>query len=72
MLVWLARDAPFGHSTVEAVLTTNPLAASLSVIDMPGFTEYNLVPGNWWFLGYASAFCLVVLIAQTRRLTRPL
>jgi hypothetical protein len=71
MLVWLGRDAPFGHSTVQTVLTVNPLAAALSVIEMPGFTQYNLVPANWWFLGYASAFCLVVLILQTWRLTRP-
>jgi hypothetical protein len=71
MLVWLGRDAPFGHSTVEAALITNPLAAALSVIEMPGFTEYDLVPGNWWLLGYASAFCLAVLAVQTWRLTRP-
>jgi ABC-type transport system involved in multi-copper enzyme maturation permease subunit len=71
MLVWLGRDAPFGHSTVETVLTLNPLAAALSVIEMPGFTQYNLVPANWWFLGCASAFCLVVLIVETWRLTRP-
>lgn len=72
MLVWLGRDAPFGHATVEAVLVTNPLAAALSVIEMPGFTQYRLVPGNWWFLGYASAFCLVVLVVRTQRLTKPL
>lgn len=72
MLIWIARDAPFGYSTVETVLTVNPLATALSLIEMPGFTQYNLVPGNWWFLGYGSAFCLVVLIFQTWRLTRPL
>jgi ABC-type transport system involved in multi-copper enzyme maturation permease subunit len=71
MLVWLARDAPFGHSTVETVLTANPLAAALSVIEMPGFTQYNLVPANWWLMGYASAACLVVLLVATWRLTRP-
>ncbi len=71
MLVWLGRDAPFGHAFVETVLMINPLAAALSVIEMPGFTQYNLVPANWWFLGYASAFCLVVLVLQTWRLTRP-
>ncbi|MFH1920340.1 MAG: ABC transporter permease subunit [Planctomycetota bacterium] len=72
MLVWLAREAPFGHATVEAALLINPLAAALSVIEMPGFTQYNLVPGNWWFLGCASAFCLIVLIVETWRLARPL
>lgn len=72
MLVWLAREAPFGRATVEAALRINPLAAALSVIEMPGFTQYNLVPANWWFLGYASAFCLVVLLVRTWRLARPL
>jgi ABC-type transport system involved in multi-copper enzyme maturation permease subunit len=71
MLVWLGRDAPFGHSLVEAVLTINPLATALATIDTPGFTQYNLVPANWWFLGYASAFCLGALVVQTWRLTRP-
>jgi hypothetical protein len=71
MLVWLGRDAPFGHATVQTVLVANPLAAALSVMEMPGFTPYNLVPANWWFLGYASGFCLVVLVLQTWRLTRP-
>lgn len=72
MLVWLARGAPFGHSTVEAVLTTNPLATALSAMEMPGFIEYNLVPANWWFVGYTSAFCLAVLVLRTWRLARPL
>jgi ABC-type transport system involved in multi-copper enzyme maturation permease subunit len=71
MLVWLGRDAPFGHVTVQSVLLVNPLAAALSVIETPGFTQYNLVPGNWWFCGYASAFCLMVLVFQACRLARP-
>ncbi len=71
MLVWLGRDAPFGHVTVQSVLLANPLAAALSVIETPGFTQYNLVPGNWWFCGYASGFCLMVLVFQTWRLARP-
>ncbi len=71
MLVWLARGAPFGHATVQAVLAFNPLAAALSVIRTPGFTQYELVPVNWQFLGCASAFCLLGLAVQTWRLTRP-
>ncbi len=71
MLVWLGRDAPFGHSVVEAVLTFNPLAAALAIIGTPGFTQYDLLPGNWWFLAYGSIFCLAVLVLQTWRLTRP-
>lgn len=72
MLVWLARDAPFGHSTVQAALATNPLAAALSVMEMPGFAQYNLVPANWWFQGYVSVFCLAALVLRTWRLARPL
>jgi len=71
MLVWLGRDAPFGHAAVETALKTNPLATALSVIETPGFTDYELVPANWWFMGWASALCLLILLVQTWRLTRP-
>jgi hypothetical protein len=71
MLIWLGRGAPFGHSTVEAALTVNPMAAALSVIRTPGFEEYDLIPANWWFLGITSAVALAVLALQTWRLTRP-
>lgn len=71
LLVWLGRDAPFGHATVEAALMINPIAAALSVIRLAGFRDYSLIPGNWWFLGIASVICLVILIAQTHRISRP-
>jgi ABC-type transport system involved in multi-copper enzyme maturation permease subunit len=72
MLVWLGRDFPFSHSTVEAALIANPMAAAFSAIEIGGFQKYDLLPGNWWFLGIASAAMLAVLVAQTWRLTRPL
>ena len=71
MLFWFGRDAPFGHSTVEAALTVNPIAAALSVIRMPGFQNYSLIPANWWFLGVSSVISLFVLLAQTYRISRP-
>lgn len=71
LLVWLGRDAPFGHDTVERALLINPVAAALSVIRLQGFTDYNLIPGNWWFLGITSAICAVILLAQTHRISRP-
>ncbi|MCA9077372.1 MAG: ABC transporter permease [Planctomycetaceae bacterium] len=71
LLFWLGRGAPFGHRTVEAALIVNPIAAGFSVIRVPGFTEYDLVPGNWWFLGGASIVCLLLLIWQTHRVSRP-
>ena len=71
LLIWLGRDAPFGHDTVEAALTINPIAAALSVIRMPGFQDYVLIPGNWWFLGVTSVVSLSVLLIQTYRISRP-
>ncbi|MCX7422316.1 MAG: ABC transporter permease [Planctomycetia bacterium] len=71
LLVWLGRDAPFGHDTVERALLINPVAAALSVIRSTGFRDYQLIPGNWWFLGIGSVVCLLVLIGQTRRISRP-
>jgi ABC-type transport system involved in multi-copper enzyme maturation permease subunit len=71
LLIWLGRDAPFGHSTVEKALLINPVAAALSVIRLSGFREYQLIPANWWFLGIASAICLLVLMVQTQRISRP-
>lgn len=71
LLVWMGRDAPFGHDTVERTLLVNPVAAALSVIRLTGFRDYQLIPGNWWFLGIASAVCLLVLVGQTWRIARP-
>jgi hypothetical protein len=71
LLVWLGRDAPFGHQTVESALVINPIAAAFSVIRLSGFRDYHLLPANWWFLAVASAICLVVLIVQTRRISNP-
>ncbi len=71
LLVWLGRDAPFGHDTVERALLINPVAAALSVIRLSGFRDYELIHGNWWFMGIGSALCLLVLVIQTRRISRP-
>ncbi len=71
LLVWLGRDAPFGHDTVENALVINPVAAALSVIRLSGFRDYQLIPGNWWFLGIGSVVSLLVLVTQTHRISRP-
>ena len=71
MLIWLGRDAPFGHALVETTLIASPLAAALSVMEVGGFAHYDLLPLNWWLIGAASVICLLVLGVQTRRLTRP-
>jgi ABC-type transport system involved in multi-copper enzyme maturation permease subunit len=71
MFIWLLRDAPFGHQVVEGALVINPIAAALAVIRTPGFTQYSLIPGNWWFIGVASSLCCLVVIIRTHRLIRP-
>lgn len=71
LLVWWFRDSPFGHRTVEAVLTINPVAAALSVIRLEGFRDYQLLPAHWWFQGVMSAASLAVLVVQIQRLSRP-
>jgi hypothetical protein len=71
MLAWMERDVRFGHSTVEAVLAINPMAAALNLIEAPGFENYRLVPLNWWIMCAMTAVCVVVLSVQTWRLTRP-
>lgn len=71
LLVWLGRDAPFGHRTVEAALTINPVAAALSAADTPGFKDYVLLPGNWYVIGAVSVLLLLVLSVRTRQLYRP-
>jgi hypothetical protein len=70
ILVWLGRDAPFGHDTVQAALLINPVGAALSVIEAPGFEIYNLLPTAWWVAGIISAFMFVVLGVQVWRITR--
>ncbi|MEX0777987.1 MAG: ABC transporter permease subunit [Phycisphaeraceae bacterium] len=71
MLFWLGQGAPFSAVTVEWVLRFNPLAGALELIQAPGFTDYHLVPFNWWFMAIACGVCLLVLLVQTWRLTRP-
>jgi ABC-type transport system involved in multi-copper enzyme maturation permease subunit len=71
MLVWLLRDTPFGYRTVQWSLTLNPIAAALNVIRTPGFTQYSLVPNNWYFVGGTCLVLAVVVLIQIHRLTRP-
>ncbi|MBI1311842.1 ABC transporter permease subunit [bacterium] len=71
LIVWLGRDAPFGYSAVQTALSINPMAAALSVIGTPGFESYNLIPINWWVTGTGSGLLLIILLFQTRRITKP-
>ncbi len=71
LLVWLGRDAPFGHDAVEMALAISPVAAAMHAAGTPGFTAYELLPLNWWIIGAASLFLLIVLVLRTRQLYRP-
>jgi ABC-type transport system involved in multi-copper enzyme maturation permease subunit len=71
LLVWLGREAPFGHATVQAALTINPVAAALHAADTPGFTTYDLLPANWWVVTTACVGLVVLLAVRTRQLYRP-
>ena len=71
MLFWLGRNAPFGHEIVERVLMVNPMAAALTILELPGFSQYELLPTNWWIVGGACLLCLCILTIRTWRLTRP-
>jgi ABC-type transport system involved in multi-copper enzyme maturation permease subunit len=71
LLVWLGRDAPFGHGTVETALTIDPVAAALAAADTPGFTRYDLFPANAWVIGSVCVALLAVLAVRAWRLSRP-
>jgi ABC-type transport system involved in multi-copper enzyme maturation permease subunit len=71
LLVWLGREAPFGHGTVESALTVSPVAAALQAAAAPGFQEYELLPMNWWGIGSACVALLVLLGLRTWQLCRP-
>ena len=70
MLVWLAREAPFGHETVESILLVTPVGAALNVIGATGFEDYQLLPVAWWISGTISSLMFLLLSFQVWRLNR--
>jgi ABC-type transport system involved in multi-copper enzyme maturation permease subunit len=71
LLIWLGRGAPFGHALVEGVLRINPVAAALQASETQGFTDYALLPANWWIIGSACLLLLLFLRVRTWQLYRP-
>jgi ABC-type transport system involved in multi-copper enzyme maturation permease subunit len=71
LLIWLGREAPFGHGSVRAALLMNPVAAALQASDTPGFVQYELLPLNWWIIGSACVLLLLFLGVRTWQLYRP-
>ncbi len=71
LLVWLGRDAPFGHATVQAALSLNPVAAALEAAEAPGFDGYALLPRTWWIIGSVCLALLLLLRVRVWQLYRP-
>lgn len=71
MLVWMNRDAPFGHEFVQSALRLNPMAAALNAMQADGFQGYDLIPATWKYTGATCAVLLVILYLRVFRLTRP-
>jgi hypothetical protein len=71
LLIWLGRDAPFGHTTVQTVLLLDPVAAALQAADTPGFNHYELLPLNWWIIGSVCLALLLFLRVRMWQLYRP-
>jgi len=71
LLVWLGRDARFGHEAVQVALATTPAAAALSVIGMPGFENFELIPLSWWVAAFVTALSFGILSARIWRLMQP-
>ena len=70
-LVWLGREAPFGHATVQAALLADPVAAALQASGIPPLAGFELLPANWWIIGSASVALLGLLAVRTWQLCRP-
>jgi ABC-type transport system involved in multi-copper enzyme maturation permease subunit len=71
LVVWLGRDAPFGHAIVEQFLTLSPIAAALSLIEAPGFENYRLIPAAWWVVVGGILVSITLILWKTHQLTKP-
>jgi len=71
LVVWAFRGDPFGEQVVRFALSITPLGAALSVIGMPGFTQYELIPIAWNIAGAICVTSLIVYALQVWRLLRP-
>ncbi|QDT62182.1 ABC-2 family transporter protein [Stieleria bergensis] len=71
LLVWLGRDAPFGFDLVQNSLLINPVGAAMSIMETPGFAQYNLLPQAWIVAGAVSLSMFLLFGLKVWRLTRP-
>ena len=70
MLFWLGGET-FDHRTIERMLMFNPMAAALSVMEVRGFENFDLIPANWWIIGSSTLIMLMILMLRVRRLLAP-
>jgi ABC-type transport system involved in multi-copper enzyme maturation permease subunit len=71
LLIWLGREAPFGFRVVETALLFDPISSALSYMQPKAFNQYQLIPGNWYFLGGSCLTGFLVFWLRTWRLMRP-
>ncbi|MCA9062097.1 MAG: ABC transporter permease [Planctomycetaceae bacterium] len=71
MLIWVNRNAPFGHTLVEWALRFNPMAAALHAMDASDFGSYQLIPSGWWIASGICVLLIVVLYLRVRKLSQP-
>ena len=71
LLIWVARDKPFGPLLVERALLLNPAAGALAEMKTPGFEQYRLTPDSWYLGIGISLVCLTILTLRIWRMTRP-
>lgn len=71
LLIWLGREAPFGFRVVQTALFFDPIASALSYMQPKTFNQYQLLPGNWYFLGAGCVVGLLVFWFRCWRLMRP-
>ncbi|MEQ9409550.1 MAG: ABC transporter permease [Fuerstiella sp.] len=58
MIVWANQNAPFSHDFVQTVLSINPMAGALNVMQVAGFESFDLVPRTWWV---ACVTCVLLI-----------
>ena len=71
LLPWLGEGSFFGRGVVEWFLVVNPVAAALSVIQMPGMADYEIIKTNQTLLIAGSVACVLMLWVRTYLISRP-
>lgn len=68
MVFWANLGAPFSHDFVQQVLSLNPMAGALNVMQVSGFEDFELVPRTWWVTGISCIALYILLQFRTWKL----